>query len=68
LPREILSETDEAADVDRAVAAYGPSPIDPSTPPLEQIVLWMGVVQPAADLEPPIRIARQDNGGSMALK
>jgi hypothetical protein len=50
------------------VVAYGPSAIDPSTHRIEQIVLWMVVIHPADDLEPPARMARQDKGGSMALK
>jgi hypothetical protein len=68
LPRENLSENVATVDLSAAVTAYGPSTIDPSTHRIEQIVLWMDVVQPADDPEAPARIARQDKGGSMALK
>jgi hypothetical protein len=54
--------------VGSAVAAYGPSTIDPSTHRIEQIVLWMDVTRPADDLAPLACIARQDKGGSMALE
>jgi hypothetical protein len=52
----------------RAVTAYGPSTIDPSTHRIEQIVLWMDIIHPVDDLVAHARMARQDKGGSMALK
>jgi hypothetical protein len=65
---KILSNRRGCRFVGNAVDAYGPSTINPATHRTEQIVLWMDVIRALRTIGNPRRIARQDKGGSMALR